>query len=72
MRGLQGKTAIVTGGAGGIGSAICKRLAEEGLKVGVFDLRGEAAAKVAKKEAAIVAEEAKVAAALAAREQADA
>ena len=47
MRGLQGKTAIVTGGAGGIGSAICKRLAEEGLKVGVFDLRGEAAAKVA-------------------------
>ena len=47
MRGLQGKTAIVTGGAGGIGSAICKRLAEEGVKVGVFDLRGEAAAKVA-------------------------
>ena len=47
MRGLQGKTAIVTGGAGGIGSAICKRLAEEGVKVGVFDLRAEPAAKVA-------------------------
>ena len=47
MRGLQGKTAIVTGGAGGIGSAICRRLAEEGVTVGVFDLRGEAAAKVA-------------------------
>ena len=47
MRGLQGKTAIVTGGAGGIGSAICKRLAEEGVKVGVFDLRAEPAVKVA-------------------------
>ena len=47
MRGLTGKTAIVTGGAGGIGSAICRRLAEEGVKVGVFDLRAEAAAKVA-------------------------
>ncbi len=47
MRGLKGKVAIVTGGAGGIGSAICRRLAEEGVKVGVFDLRVEAAAKVA-------------------------
>ena len=47
MRGLKGKTAIVTGGAGGIGSAICRRLAEEGCKVGVFDLRADAAAKVA-------------------------
>ena len=48
MRGLSGKTAIVTGGAGGIGSAICRRLAEEGVKVGVFDLRADAAADVAK------------------------
>ncbi|MGE0699908.1 MAG: glucose 1-dehydrogenase [Hyphomicrobiaceae bacterium] len=47
MRGLKGKTAIVTGGAGGIGSAICRRLAEEGAKVGVLDLRGDAAEKVA-------------------------
>jgi 2-hydroxycyclohexanecarboxyl-CoA dehydrogenase len=47
MRGLKGKTAIVTGGAGGIGAAICRRLAEEGVKVGVFDLRADAAAKVA-------------------------
>jgi 2-hydroxycyclohexanecarboxyl-CoA dehydrogenase len=47
MRGLKGKTAIVTGGAGGIGSAICRRLAEEGVKVGVFDLRADAAQKVA-------------------------
>ena len=47
MRGLKGKTAIVTGGAGGIGAAICRRLAEEGAAVGVFDLRADAAAKVA-------------------------
>jgi 2-hydroxycyclohexanecarboxyl-CoA dehydrogenase len=47
MRGLKGKTAIVTGGAGGIGAAICRRLAEEGARVGVFDLRAEAAGKVA-------------------------
>ena len=47
MRGLEGKTAIVTGGAGGIGSAICRRLAEEGAKVGVLDLRLDAAEKVA-------------------------
>ncbi len=47
MRGLTGKTAIVTGGAGGIGSAICRRLADEGCKVAVFDLKGDAAQKVA-------------------------
>jgi 2-hydroxycyclohexanecarboxyl-CoA dehydrogenase len=47
MRGLQGKAAIVTGGAGGIGSAISRRLAEEGAKVGIFDLRLDAAQKVA-------------------------
>ena len=47
MRGLKGKTAIVTGGAGGIGSSICRRLAEEGVKVGVFDLNAEAAQQVA-------------------------
>jgi len=43
MRGLDGKAAIVTGGAGGIGMAICRRLAEEGAFVGIFDLKGEAA-----------------------------
>jgi 2-hydroxycyclohexanecarboxyl-CoA dehydrogenase len=40
MRGLKGKTAIVTGGAAGIGAAIVKRFQEEGTKVVVFDLNG--------------------------------
>jgi NAD(P)-dependent dehydrogenase (short-subunit alcohol dehydrogenase family) len=36
---LSGKTAIVTGGAGGIGSATAFALAEQGVDVLVFDLR---------------------------------
>jgi 2-hydroxycyclohexanecarboxyl-CoA dehydrogenase len=47
MRGLEGKAAIVTGGAGGIGQAICRRLAQEGCRVGIFDRNGEAAAALA-------------------------
>lgn len=47
MKGLAGKNAIVTGGGGGLGSAICARLAEEGVNVGVFDLNFESAQKVA-------------------------
>ena len=47
MKGLQGKTAIVTGGGGGLGTAICKRLAEAGCNVGVFDLNLEAATETA-------------------------
>jgi 2-hydroxycyclohexanecarboxyl-CoA dehydrogenase len=43
MRGLEGKAAIVTGGGGGIGSAICRRLGEAGARVGVFDLDESAA-----------------------------
>src|SRR6516164_6617806 len=44
MRGLQGKAALVTGGGSGIGKAICRRLAAEGMIVGVLDVRQEAAA----------------------------
>ncbi|MDZ8107085.1 MAG: SDR family oxidoreductase [Nostoc sp. DedQUE12a] len=33
MKDLEEKVAIVTGGSGGIGSAICERLAEQGAKV---------------------------------------
>jgi 2-hydroxycyclohexanecarboxyl-CoA dehydrogenase len=43
MRGLTDKPAIVTGGASGIGRAICLRLGEEGCRVGVFDINGEGA-----------------------------
>ncbi|MDF3011227.1 MAG: 2-hydroxycyclohexane-carbonyl-CoA dehydrogenase [Burkholderiales bacterium] len=41
MRGLKGKTAIVTGGAAGIGAAIAQRFREEGTRVVVFDLNAE-------------------------------
>ncbi len=38
MKGLTGKTAIVTGAGSGIGRAIALRLAAEGVTVGVFDI----------------------------------
>ena len=38
MRGLTGKTAIVTGAGSGIGRAIANRLGSEGATVGVFDI----------------------------------
>jgi NAD(P)-dependent dehydrogenase (short-subunit alcohol dehydrogenase family) len=40
---LDGKVAIVTGGAGGIGRAYCRALAEEGAAVAVADLNGPGA-----------------------------
>jgi 2-hydroxycyclohexanecarboxyl-CoA dehydrogenase len=47
MSKLQNKTAIVTGGGGGIGGATCRRFAAEGAQVAVFDMNLEAAQKVA-------------------------
>ena len=47
MKGIKDKVVVVTGGAGGIGAAICRRFAEDGAKVAVFDVNGEAAAAVA-------------------------
>jgi 3-oxoacyl-[acyl-carrier protein] reductase len=44
---LDGKVAVVTGGGQGIGEAICRRLAGAGAKVGVFDLNGDNARRVA-------------------------
>ena len=41
MRGLKGKTAIVTGGAAGIGAAIVRRFEEEGTRVVVFDINAK-------------------------------
>ena len=43
MGAIENKIAIVTGGAGGIGSAIVQRLAREGAKIAVADLDGQAA-----------------------------
>jgi 2-hydroxycyclohexanecarboxyl-CoA dehydrogenase len=45
MRGLQGNKAIVTGGGGAIGRAICRRFSEEGAVVGIFDIDGQTAAQ---------------------------
>jgi 2-hydroxycyclohexanecarboxyl-CoA dehydrogenase len=43
MRGLKDKVVIVTGGGGGIGSATCRRFAEAGARVAVFDIDTAAA-----------------------------
>ena len=40
---LEGKTAVVTGGAGAIGSAVARALAAAGVRVAVLDLVAEAA-----------------------------
>jgi glucose 1-dehydrogenase/3-oxoacyl-[acyl-carrier protein] reductase len=47
-----GRTAIVTGGGGNIGTGICRRLAAEGARVAVVDIDEQAAAATA---AAVVA-----------------
>jgi 2-hydroxycyclohexanecarboxyl-CoA dehydrogenase len=46
MRGLKGKTAIVTGGAAGIGAAVVQRFREAGTNVVVFDLNGDPAVDI--------------------------
>lgn len=53
MKPLQDRIAIVTGGAQGLGAAICHRLAHEGVTVVVADIRLSGAEEVAR---AIVAE----------------
>ena len=44
---LEGHKAVVTGGGSGIGRATCRRMAEEGARVAVFDLNWESAKAVA-------------------------
>ncbi len=44
---VEGKIAIVTGGAGGIGKAMCRRLVDEGARVAVADMFLQGAEEVA-------------------------
>ena len=44
---LEGRIALVTGGASGIGAATCRRLAAEGARVAVTDLNAHGAGEVA-------------------------
>jgi 2-hydroxycyclohexanecarboxyl-CoA dehydrogenase len=48
MTRFDGKSAIIKGGAGGIGSATCRRFAAEGARVAVFDRDEAGAQKVAR------------------------
>jgi 2-hydroxycyclohexanecarboxyl-CoA dehydrogenase len=50
------RIAVVTGGASGIGLGIARRLADDGAKVAIFDLDGDAALEAAEKLAAEGAE----------------
>lgn len=70
MRGLDGRVALVTGAAGGIGSATARRLANEGARLVLMDVDGDGTAALAEELGAVaspgdVAEEADVVAAVA-------
>ena len=48
MDAMKGKVALVTGGARGIGKAICTKLAQLGCDVAVSDIDGDGAKATAK------------------------
>ena len=48
FRGLQGRRTLITGAASGIGRATVQRLASEGAVVGILDIDGEGADRVAR------------------------
>jgi NAD(P)-dependent dehydrogenase (short-subunit alcohol dehydrogenase family) len=48
MHRLEGKVAMVAGGAGGIGTATCRRLASEGAKLCIGDIDQEGVAAIVK------------------------
>lgn len=47
LRGLEGKVAVVTGGASGIGAATVRRFVDEGVRVVVADVQEESGRRVA-------------------------
>lgn len=47
MRGLKDRVAVVTGAAGGIGRAICRRFIDEGAKVVALDVNADALKELA-------------------------
>lgn len=47
MKNLRGKVALVTGAAGGLGGAVARRFASEGMQVVMTDIAQEAGAKLA-------------------------
>lgn len=49
MRGLKDKVVVVTGGAGGMGQAICRRFVEEGARVVIFDLSAQEASALSQR-----------------------
>jgi len=49
---LRGKAVVVTGGGGGIGSAVARLFAQEGANIAVADIDPEASARVAREIAA--------------------
>ncbi|WP_170755181.1 SDR family oxidoreductase [Ruegeria lacuscaerulensis] len=69
---LQGKTAIVTGGASGFGAGIVERFLEEGARVMIADINGDAAQALAQQHENATAQTVDVANAASVQAMADA